>query len=542
MHLRLEEVLPPSSTRTIERKRESIPNKACKALIDPASLLTILNNIYQWANETIRQLRPAQSFADMNTVHDSNLNTRTTHSNNQEREEIPPRLEEENIEDISIHFLCACSIHPNWKQIVSSRNEYGQTMAHISVTLGYFRLLQHLCTWEINLNATDHMGSTALHYAYLFRQEECAKVLIHSGVDQSILDDLGRSPSDLDPSLEVIIYSNVDMDSGSSADGGPPIECDTEIPDEAGMPYAEHSLIQPWMLQGEGERRGEVRPSRCQTQEISSLPAPDHTDARVWGATYDRSSYLYVRSPEGHSTPVVAEETDMKGLIEEATPPHLTLPPSPISEFSPQTQEVNRPSDTGQSPFSHRTPLGDYRRKRTFRPLSGRESSLVSTNMQGDLRLSYTSGDIKERNVVNDEKLLQHSGNRPESTLDEQLLCDSDMLAMRTANITPVPVDIWDVVRWENVKEVISSRIVAGEADSQSVDNDLQAFILKVAGTHGDYQCVVPMGDSEGGRVYCGFQLRWKHRILRHIKDTHLQYRPFVCGGKCGDADWYYVL
>ena len=217
MHLRSDGVQPPSSTRTLERKRESIPNRACKVLIDPASLLSILNNIYQWANETIRQLRPVQLFATMNTVRDPNLNARATHSNNQEREEIPARLEEENIEDISIHFLCTCSIHPNWKQIVSSRNEYGQTMAHICVTLGYFRLLQHLCTWEIDLDAVDQMGSTALHYAYLFRQEACAKHLILSGASPSILDNLGRSPSNVDPSLEVRLHSNMEMYSDSSA-------------------------------------------------------------------------------------------------------------------------------------------------------------------------------------------------------------------------------------------------------------------------------------------------------------------------------------
>ena len=216
MPLRWDGVLQPSSTRTIEWKRESIPNKACKVLIDPASLLSILKNIYQWANETIRRLRPAQSFAAMNTLRVPDLNTRTTQSNSREREEIPPSLEEESIEDISTQFLRTCSTHPNWKQIVSSRNEYGQTMAHICVTLGYFRLLQNLCTWEIDLNAVDQMGSTALHYAYLFKQEKCAKVLIHSGVDQTIFDDLGRSPFDLDPSLEAGIYSNMDMDSDSS--------------------------------------------------------------------------------------------------------------------------------------------------------------------------------------------------------------------------------------------------------------------------------------------------------------------------------------
>ena len=194
MHLRLEGVLPPSSTRTAQTNCEFIPNKVCKVLIAPASLVSFIKIKISGDNETTQQLRPAHWSTAMNTDRDPNLNMSTTHSDHQEREELPPGQEEETIEDISIHFLCTCSTHPNWKELVSSRNEYGHTMAHICVTLGYLRLLQHLCAWEIDLNAVDHMGSTALHYAYLFRQEECAKLLIRSGANRFIRDGLGRTP------------------------------------------------------------------------------------------------------------------------------------------------------------------------------------------------------------------------------------------------------------------------------------------------------------------------------------------------------------
>ncbi len=268
-------------------------------LIGPGSLLSLLKAINGGGDDTTRQKGPTQSFSMMNTHRNLSFNTRTTHSdNNQEREEIPTALEEMNLEDISVHFLSTYSTQPNWKQIVSTCNDYGQTLAHIAVTLGYFRLLQHLIRWQIDLNAVDSTGLTALHYSYLFQQEECARFLIHSGVDQFILDDLGRSPSDLDPSLEAKIRSVMDMDSDSSADVIPPIECDTEMPDEAGRLYAKHFLIQQWMLQGENERRGEVPLSRCQSQETSSPPAPDSADERVWGATYDRSSSSDVPPPE----------------------------------------------------------------------------------------------------------------------------------------------------------------------------------------------------------------------------------------------------
>ena len=276
----------------------------------------------------------------MNIHHNPSLNTRTTTSNGQEREEIPTRLEEVNLEDISIHFLCTYSTDPNRKQIVSICNDDGQTLAHIAVTLGYFRLLQYLFRWEIDLNAVDSMGLSALHYAYLFKQEECAKFLIDSGVDRFTLDDLGRSPADLNPSLEVRLGSIIDMDSDSSADGARVIEC--EMPDEAGKHYAKDFLIQQWMREGEDEKRNEVPLSRCQSQETSSPPALDSVDERVWGVPYDGSSSLVFCTPDAHSTPVVAEEIDRKALIETVTPTHVTHPPSPIFEVSPQTQGANR--------------------------------------------------------------------------------------------------------------------------------------------------------------------------------------------------------
>jgi len=331
----------------------------------------MLKSIYQKADGTIVQKIFAsvqQSLATMNTSSNPSMNTRVDHSDNHEGAETPLRPEEVDLEEISIHFLRAYSIHPNWKQIISSCNDYGQTMVHISITLGYLRLLRHLSTWGIDLNVVDNMGLTALHYAYLFKQEECAKFLIHSGVDQFILDDLGRSPSDLDPSFEVRLRSNMDIDSASHAEGASPIEYDNEMPDETGKLYAKRFLVQRWMRQGEDERRSEVPPSRCQSPEILGLPrsagspaALGSADARDLGVAYDRSSSLGVRISEESSTLIVTEEMNSGPPIEIAVSPHNTLPPSPIlesSEFLAQMQEANRPPDIGQNPFSHPAPLG----------------------------------------------------------------------------------------------------------------------------------------------------------------------------------------
>ena len=275
--MRSDGALPPSSTRTAEPRRESFSNKVCKVLTNLDSLLSILKTVYQSTDETTRQMRPAHWFTTMNTHHDPSLNMGTTHSNNQEREDIFPSLEEVNLEDISIQFLCIYSVHPNWKQIVSSRNDYGQTIAHICVSLGYFRLLQHLSTWQIDLNVVDHMGSTALHYAYLFLQEECARLLIHSGAERFILDDLGRSPSSLNPSMGVRVRPSMEIGGNSSTRSTPSTEFAIEMPEEADGLYAKHFLVRQWTRGIANERRSEMRamsPPRYRRHDVRG-----HSDA-----------------------------------------------------------------------------------------------------------------------------------------------------------------------------------------------------------------------------------------------------------------------
>ena len=81
--------------------------KTCVVLIHPASLFSILKTIYQGA---LPQMRPVQSFATVNTHRNPGLNTRAASSNNQEREEILPMLEDVNLEDISTRILTSVAI------------------------------------------------------------------------------------------------------------------------------------------------------------------------------------------------------------------------------------------------------------------------------------------------------------------------------------------------------------------------------------------------------------------------------------------------
>ena len=261
-------------------------------------------------------MRPVQSLATMN-AHRNPMNTGTAHSTNQEREEAPPRLEDVNLEDISIRFLCTYSTHPSWKQIVSSRNGYGQTIAHIAVTLGYFRLLQHLSTWQIDVNAMDDMGSTALHYAYLFTQGECARLLIDSGADPFILDDLGRAPSNLNPSLEVRVHPAMDIGGDSSTHSISTADCTIEMLEEAEGLYAKNFLVQQWTRKIDETR--EMPLSRYRRQDgsgnldaASTAPINHSADERLGRVMGRRSFSTTIQFPQGIPTLVASRIMETK--------------------------------------------------------------------------------------------------------------------------------------------------------------------------------------------------------------------------------------
>ena len=164
----------------------------------------------------------------------------------------------EELEDVSIRFLSAHSKATNWKQIVSLQNNFGQTMAHMAVMLGYPRLLGFLIGWGIDLNLTDLNGSTALHYAFMCNESACAVLLIRSGVDELALDELGRSAWDLNPSLADECTSQLrgvpKVDGSLSVSCHPAEESEMERAEEAATLEATYLLVQKWLERMEEDR------------------------------------------------------------------------------------------------------------------------------------------------------------------------------------------------------------------------------------------------------------------------------------------------
>jgi hypothetical protein len=209
----------------------------------------------------------------------------STRAHEEEGFTIVSHLEEANMEDVSIRFLSTYSTHTTWSKTVSLANDYGQTLAHVSVVFGFLRLLRHLVFWGIDLQVRDNRGLTALHYAYLFQQKECIFFLLRSSANRFVLDHLGRTPSDLGPQLDMELRlspldSCVDDNSDTwSSHHHQVTDYDIDMLEEAEKLNlnAKYLLIQRWILQVENSHYQESFPSRRKVYDISkdtgSLPA-----------------------------------------------------------------------------------------------------------------------------------------------------------------------------------------------------------------------------------------------------------------------------
>ena len=511
----------------------------------------MLKSIYHKADETTAQKTYAsvqQSLAAMNTHLGPTLNTGADHPDNREVAETSPRPGDGNLEEVSIHFLRPYSVHPDWKQIISSCNDYGQTMAHISVTLGYSQLLRHLFTWEIDLNVMDNVGLTALHYAYIFQQEDCAKFLVQSGVNQFILDDLGRSPSDLDPSLEVRLHPVMDIKSDSHADGASPIEYDTEMPDKV----ANNFLAQHWTRRDEDEIKEEVH----------------STDERECNAKYDPVPSLDARVPEENSTVIVKEEMDWKASIE-IVAPHILHPPRDEDERRGEAppSRYQSPKNLGHPRTASSPRVLDSADERERGATYDRFPSLgVRIPEENSTLVVAEEMDWKASNEIVAPPHIHHppSPISQASAQSQEAHPPSDSMwthATTAGNIqqyngstgpvffifptaSPVlqnqntPQETWTADRkmWKAYYKMDWFMNQQLEPDLPHVGRSIFLQWLNEVGEGNSWVCRVPL-DVELG--WCDHRpFNRLDRAIAHVR-KHLDFKPFACEELCGNEGWY---
>ena len=101
-----------------------------------------------------------------------------------------------------------------------------------------------------------------------------------------------------------------------------------------------------------------------------------------------------------------------------------------------------------------------------------------------------------------------------------------------TLGIPALDPKLWDRT-WEleKLKEDVLTTNPGGE---KIIEERLLQFFDQV----GDkFYCRLPVNNPQTGQSYCNHELGRKNRILGHLR-THLNFRPFVCGGDCGILGW----
>jgi len=152
-------------------------------------------------------------------------------------------LDHRQFEEIAIQILSPYSTYHDWKRAVSCPNEYGQTLAHLAVTLGYTHLLEQLIRWEIDLSVRDATGATALHFAYLYDHPDCVALLTRNGANQQICDEPSRRRFAITWPDDNVTSSNEVLD--KSSDLAP--EHAGSVTDKEETLGAEHVLVPKWL-------------------------------------------------------------------------------------------------------------------------------------------------------------------------------------------------------------------------------------------------------------------------------------------------------
>ena len=96
-------------------------------------------------------------------------------------------------------ILSCLQTRPNFHEILSTTNDFSQTLAHLSIFYGYPSLLRRLVEWCIDLAIPDVNGLTALHCAFMKGDLDSVRILRRGGAPETATDKLGRTPSDLQP-------------------------------------------------------------------------------------------------------------------------------------------------------------------------------------------------------------------------------------------------------------------------------------------------------------------------------------------------------
>ncbi|THH29855.1 hypothetical protein EUX98_g4324 [Antrodiella citrinella] len=83
------------------------------------------------------------------------------------------------------------------ERIISHGTASGQTLLHLAARLNFIKVTQFLLDHEIDVDARDRSGCTALHHAAMMSSTECARLLIEAGAALDVVDARGKTPAEV---------------------------------------------------------------------------------------------------------------------------------------------------------------------------------------------------------------------------------------------------------------------------------------------------------------------------------------------------------
>jgi uncharacterized protein len=113
--------------------------------------------------------------------------------------------EKEGFEATIIKFLSLIDVSIDHQSTISMSTAFshttsgGQTLLHLASFLGFAELTKFLVAHDIDLDARDRNGYTALHFAVLSLSKPCLHLLVAAGADLEIVNVLGKIPEDIAP-------------------------------------------------------------------------------------------------------------------------------------------------------------------------------------------------------------------------------------------------------------------------------------------------------------------------------------------------------
>lgn len=177
-----------------------------------------------------------------------------------------------SVVDVAIPGQAECST----ASAMSHATIDGQTLLHLAAFLGLAALTKFLIAHDIDLDARDRNGCTALHLSVLSHSQNCAVLLVSAGADLEIVNALGKTPEDISP---VGFFDNVIRRAHSSDDDSATSQSEDEEESNWADAESDEDSLLP-IRRAQGSRFVNQRPRRS-ILDAEDAPLPDTSQDRL---------------------------------------------------------------------------------------------------------------------------------------------------------------------------------------------------------------------------------------------------------------------